>query len=169
MLSATMEKALNSQVNAEFYSSYFYLSMSSYCESVSLTGCAGWMRAQAQEELYHGMKIYDYINERGGRAIMAAIEQPPSDWDSVHSVFDDVLAHERKVTGLINDLMNLAIDERDHATGSFLRWFIDEQVEEEDSVGGVVDKLRLIGRDGNGLFVLDRELGQRVFTPPVKE
>ena len=169
MLSPTMEEALNKQVNAELYSSYFYLSMSSYCESVSLSGCAGWMRAQAQEELYHGMKIYDYINERGGRAIMAAIDQPPTDWDIVHSVFDDVLAHEIKVTGLINDLMNLAQDERDHATSSFLRWFIDEQVEEEASVGAVVDKLKMIGKDGNGLFVLDRELGQRVFTPPVKE
>lgn len=169
MLSVKMQEALNAQVNAELYSSYFYLSMSSYCESVSLAGCAGWMRAQAQEELYHGMKLYDYINERGGRAIMAAIDQPPSDWDSVQCVFDDVLAHEQKVTGLINNLMNLAQDERDHATSSFLRWFIDEQVEEEASVGAVVDKLKMIGKDGNGLFVLDRELGQRVFTPPVKE
>jgi len=169
MLSVKIEEALNDQVNAELYSSYFYLSMSAYCESVSLSGCAGWMRAQAQEELYHGMKMYDYINERGGRAIMAAIDQPPSDWDSVQSVFDDVLAHEQKVTGLINDLMNLAQDERDHATSSFLRWFIDEQVEEEASVANVVDKLKLIGKDGNGLFVLDRELGQRVFTPPTKE
>jgi len=169
MLSVKMEEALNNQVNAELYSSYFYLSMSSCCESISLSGCAAWMRAQAQEELYHGMKIYDYINERGGRAIMAAIDQPPTDWDAVQRVFDDVLAHEIKVTGLINDLMNLAIDERDHATSSFLRWFIDEQVEEEASVGAVVDKLKMIGQDGNGLFVLDRELGQRVFTPPVKE
>lgn len=169
MLSPKMEAALNQQVTAEFYSAYFYLSMSAYCESASLTGCAKWMRSQAQEELYHGMKIYDYINERGGRAIMGAIEQPQSEWDSVQSVFDNVLAHEQKVTGLINNLMNLAQDERDHAATSFLQWFIEEQVEEEASVGAVVDKLKMIGKDGNGLFVLDRELGQRVFTPPTAE
>jgi ferritin len=166
MLNQKMEEALNKQVTAELYSAYFYLAMSSYCESISLSGCANWMRAQAQEELYHGIKIYDYINERGGRAIMAAIDQPPAEWESIQDMFAAVLAHEQKVTGLINDLMNLAQDERDHASTSFLQWFIDEQVEEESSVGEVVDKLKLIGKDGNGLFVMDRELGQRVFTPP---
>ncbi len=166
MLNPKMEEALNNQVTAELYSAYFYLAMSSYCESISLSGCAKWMRAQAQEELYHGIKIYDYINERGGRAVMAAIDKPPAEWESIQDMFAAVLAHEQKVTGLINDLMNMAQDERDHASTSFLQWFIDEQVEEEASVGEVVDKLKLIGKDGNGLFVMDRELGRRIFTPP---
>ena len=168
MLNEKMEKALNEQVNWEMYSSYFYLSMSSYFESISLAGCAQWMRAQAQEELYHAIKIYDYINERGGRAIMEAIAKPPSEWDSTLTVFEEVLSHEQKVTGLINDLVNLALDERDHATNIFLQWFVSEQVEEEDTVGGVLDKFRLIGGDKSGLFVLDRELSSRVFTPPAK-
>jgi ferritin len=168
MLSEKMEKALNEQVNWEMYSSYFYLSMSSYFESISLAGCAQWMRAQAQEELYHAIKIYDYINERGGRAIMEAIAKPPSDWSSPLVVFEEVLEHEQKVTGLINGLVNLALDERDHATNIFLQWFVSEQVEEEDSVGSVLDKFKLIGDDKSGLFVLDQELGARVFTPPAK-
>ena len=168
MLSDRMEKALNKQVNWELFSSYFYLSMSAYFESTSLAGCAQWMRAQAQEELYHAIKIYDFINERGGRAIMEAIDKPPSEWNSPLAVFEEVLAHEQKVTGLINDLVNLAIDERDHATNIFLQWFVSEQVEEEDSVGTVLDKMRLIGEDKSGLFTLDQELGSRVFTPPAK-
>lgn len=168
MLSEKMEKALNEQVNWEMYSSYFYLSMSSYFESISLAGCAQWMRAQVQEELYHAIKIYDYINERGGRAIMEAIVKPPTDWDSPLAVFEEVLSHEQKVTGLINDLVNLALDERDHATNIFLQWFVSEQVEEEDTVGTVLDKFKLIGGDKSGLFVLDQELGNRVFTPPAK-
>jgi ferritin len=168
MLSDKMEKALNEQVNWELYSSYFYLSMSAYFESISLAGCAQWMRAQAQEELYHAIKIYDFINERGGRAIMESIDKPPSEWDSPLAIFEDVLSHEQKVTGLINDLVNLAVDERDHATNIFLQWFVSEQVEEEDSVGSVLDKFRLIGDDKSGLFVLDQELASRVFTPPAK-
>jgi len=168
MLSEKMEKALNEQVNWEMYSSYFYLSMSSYFESISLAGCAQWMRAQAQEELYHAIKIYDYINERGGRGIMEAIAKPPSDWDSSLAVFEEVLSHEQKVTGLINSLVDLALDERDHATNIFLQWFVSEQVEEEDTVGTVLDKFKLIGGDTSGLFVLDQELASRVFTPPAK-
>lgn len=168
MLSDKMEKALNEQVTWELYSSYFYLSMSSYFESISLAGCAQWMRAQAQEELYHAIKIYDFINERGGRAIMESIDKPPSEWDSPLALFEDVLAHEQKVTGLINDLVNLALDERDHATNIFLQWFVSEQVEEEDTVGGVLDKFKLIGEDKSGLFALDQDLGNRVFTPPAK-
>lgn len=168
MLNEKMEKALNEQVTWELYSSYFYLSMSSYFESISLSGCATWMRAQAQEELYHAIKIYDYINERGGRAIMESIDKPPSEWDSPLHVFEEVLAHEQKVTGLINDLANLALDERDHASGIFLQWFVSEQVEEEASVGEVLDKFKLIAEDKGGLFAMDQELGKRVFTPPAK-
>ncbi len=168
MLNDKMEKALNAQVNWELYSSYFYLSMSSYFESISLSGCATWMKAQAQEEQYHGMKIYDYINERGGRAILAAIDQPPSEWNSPLHVFEDVLSHEQKVTGLINDLVDLALEERDHASNIFLQWFVSEQVEEEAGVGSVLEKFRLIGDDKSGLFAIDQELSTRVFTPPAK-
>ena len=166
MLSETMKDALNEQINAEFYSSYMYLSMSAYCQSTGLPGAAQWMQAQAQEEWFHGMKMYDFVNERGGRVTLQAIEQPPSAWDSPLAVFEHTLQHEQKVTGLINNLVNLALDERDHATNIFLQWFVSEQVEEEASVGAVLDKLKLIGNDPNGLFVLDNELSQRVFTPP---
>ncbi len=166
MLSEKIEHAINKQINAELYSSYLYLSMSSYFESISLTGLAKWMRQQTQEEIFHGMKMFDYVNERGGRVILDAIEQPPANWTSTQEVFDNVLLHEQKVTGLIIDLVNLALDERDHATNIFLQWFVSEQVEEEATAGEIVDKLKLIGNDANGLFMLDRELGQRQFNVP---
>ena len=166
MLSKQMEEAINKQINAEIYSSYLYLSMCAYFESIGLAGSASWMRQQAQEEMFHGMKMFDYVNERGGRVVLQAIEQPQTEWTSAFDVFENVLSHERKVTGLINDLVNLALDERDHATNIFLQWFVSEQVEEEASAGDIVDKLKLIGNDANGLFMLDRELGQRQFTWP---
>ena len=168
MLSKKMEKALNGQINAEIYSSYMYLSMSAWFEQGGLAGLANWMRQQAQEEMFHAMKLFNFVNERGARVLLAAIDQPPADWKSALDVFQATLAHEQKVTGLINDLTNLALDERDHATNIFLQWFISEQVEEEAGVGAILDKLKLIGKDSSGLFALDQELGQRVFTPPVK-
>lgn len=167
MLNEKMLKALNGQVNAEMYSSYLYLSMESYFQSISLTGFATWMRAQVQEELFHGMKIYDYICERGGRVVLDAIKKPDSSWKSPSAAFKHILKHEQHVTSLINDLMDLAIGEKDHATQNFLQWFVAEQVEEESGVGNIVDKLRLIREDTSGLFMLDAELGKRVFTPPV--
>lgn len=166
MLSKTMEKALNEQINAEFYSSYMYLSMSTYFDSIGLPGAAQWMRVQVQEEWFHGMKLFGYVNERGGRVGLKAIKQPPVDWKSTLHVFQEVLGHEQKVTGLINNLVNLALEEKDHATNIFLQWFISEQVEEEANVGAVLDKLKLIGKDTTALFTLDATLGQRVFTPP---
>lgn len=166
MLEKKMEKALNEQINAEFYSSYLYLAMSAHFDSAGLPGAAQWMKAQAQEEWFHGMKLYAYVNERGGRVLLAAIPQPPAVWKSTLHVFQDVLVHEQKVTGLINELVNLALDSRDHATNIFLQWFIAEQVEEESGVGAVLDKLKLIGKDTSALFTLDAELGRRVFTPP---
>ena len=168
MLSDKMEAAINQQINAEMYSSYLYLSMATYFESISLGGLSNWMRQQAQEEMFHGMKMFDFVCERGGRVTLKAIDEPPSEWSSVLDVFENVLAHEQKVTGLINDLVNLALDERDHATNIFLQWFVSEQVEEEDSAGGLVDKLKLIGNDANGLFMLDTELASRMFALPVK-
>ena len=165
MLSEKMAKALNDQINAELFSSCLYLSMSAYFESISLSGCANWMRLQAQEELAHTIKIFDYINERGGRCVMEAIEKPQTEWDSPLHVFEDVVKHEQKVTSMINSLVDYALDERDHATKNFLEWFIAEQVEEEANVGSVCDKMRMVEGDSGGLFALDLELGKRVLTP----
>lgn len=166
MLSKTMEKALNEQINAEFYSSYMYLSMASWFESIGLPGAAKWMHAQTQEEWFHGMKLLAFVQERGGRVTLKAIKQPPVDWKSTLHVFQEILIHEQKVTGLINALASLALEEKDHATGIFLQWFVSEQVEEEASVSAVLDKLKLIGKDTSALFTLDATLGQRVFAPP---
>ena len=140
--------------------------MAAYFQSVSLGGFANWMRVQAQEELTHAMKFYDFINERGGRVTLTAIDAPPTKWKSILDVFENTLSHEQKVTGLINDLVNLALKEKDHASQIFLQWFVSEQVEEEDSADEIVQKLKLIGKDGGGIFMLDRELGQRAFTAP---
>ena len=166
MLNNDMGKVLNAQVNAEMYSAYLYLSMSAYFQSKSLGGFASWMRVQAQEEMVHAMKLYDFINERGGRVILELIEAPPTEWDSPLATMEAVYEHEQKVTGLINDLVELALEKHDHATNIFLQWFVSEQVEEEDSANDVVEKIKLMGDARGGLFMLDRELGQRVFTPP---
>jgi len=168
MLNKEMERALNAQVNAEMYSAYLYLSMSAYFQSKSLGGFASWMRVQAQEEMVHAMKLYDFINERGGRVILEPIEAPPTEWDSPLATFEAVYEHEQKVTGLINELVELALEKHDHATNIFLQWFVSEQVEEEDSANDVVEKIKLMGDARGGLFMLDRELGQRVFTPPAE-
>jgi len=165
MLSEKITKALNDQINAELFSSYLYLSMTAYFESVSLSGCANWMRMQAQEELEHSVKIFNYINERGGRCTMEAIEKPQTKWDSPLHVFKDVVKHEQKVTGLINDLVDCALDERDHATRNFLEWFVAEQVEEEANVGAACDRMRMVEGDSGGLFALDLELGKRILGP----
>jgi ferritin len=166
MISKKMEEALNEQVNAELYSAYLYLSMESYFKSLNLNGFANWMRVQTQEEVMHAMKIYDFVNERGGRIILKAIEGPETEWDSPLAVFEAVYVHEQKVTGLINDLVDLAIKEKDHATNTFLQWFVNEQVEEESSADEVVQQLKMMENAPGGMFMLDRELGQRVFTPP---
>jgi len=166
MISKKMEQALNDQVNAELYSAYLYLSMESYFKSLNLNGFANWVRVQTQEEVTHAMKIYDFINERGGRAILRSIEGPPTKWDGPLAVFEAVYAHEQKVTGLINNLVDLAIQEKDHATNTFLQWFVNEQVEEESSADEIVQQLKIIENAPGGMFMFDRELGQRVFTPP---
>jgi ferritin len=166
MVNKKIEGALNQQLNAELYSSYLYLSMSAYFQSINLPGFANWMRVQAQEELVHGMKFYDFINERGGRVMLQQVKAPPAEWSSPLDVFENAYKHEQKVTGLINDLVNLAVGEKDHATNIFLQWFVTEQVEEEASANEVVQKLKLVGKDSGGLFMLDAEMGQRVFTPP---
>jgi ferritin len=164
MFSEKMERALNDQSNAEMYSAYLYLAMSAYFESVSLKGFANWMMVQAQEEMTHAMKFYNFVNERGGRVVLKAIEAPPKEWAHPQEVFEAVLEHEKKVTGLINSLVDLAIEERDHASNIFLQWFVSEQVEEEDSANEVLQKIKLIGDARGNMFLLDRELGARVFT-----
>jgi len=171
MLSDRMAKALNEQVNAELYSGYIYLAMAAYLESADLPGAAHWMRMQQKEEDIHAMKIFDYIVAKGNRAEMKAIEAPPFEWESPLAAFEAAYAHEVKVTGLINGLVNLAIEEKDHATNAFLQWFVTEQVEEEESTQNVARQFRLLGNaGGGGLFMLDKELGMRPApAPPVAE
>jgi ferritin len=166
MLKENVQDALSGQLNAEMYSSYLYLSMSSYFSSTDLAGFANWMRCQAKEELMHAMKLYDYINERGGRIILKPIEGPATEWKSPQDAFEHTYRHEQKVTGLINDLVDLAIVEKDHATNNFLQWFVSEQVEEEASASDVLQKVKRVGDNTSSLFMLDTELAQRIFTPP---
>ncbi len=164
-----IQDAINVQINAEIYSAYLYLSMAAYFDSKGLAGFANWMKTQYQEEMAHAMKFYDYTYERGGEVILQAISAPPTSFKSPLHVFEESLKHEQMVSNLINNLYELAIKEKDYAFKSFLKWYIDEQVEEEGSAQVVVDKIKLAGEEGPGLFMLDKELGARVFTPPAQE
>jgi ferritin len=166
MLKKPIEIALNKQINAEFHSAYLYLSMSSYFQSIGMAGCANWMKVQYQEELAHATHFFDYVLERGGRVELAPIGEVEVDFDNVLQVFQKTLAHEITVTGLINNLMDVAIHESDHATKSFLQWFIDEQVEEEANVEQILNNLKLINGEGQGLLMMDREMQARVFVNP---
>lgn len=166
MISKKMNGVINGQINAELYSSYLYLCMSTWFSERSLSGFAGWMRAQAQEEMFHSMKMLDYLLERGGSVELEAIAKPDRHWSTPLEVIEETAAHEAKVTGLINDLVDVALEERDHAANIFLQWFVAEQVEEEASVGDVVEKMKMIGDDSAGMFAMDMEMGKRIFTPP---
>ncbi len=166
MLKTNIEKAINKQINAELWSAYLYLSMSTYFEEKSLGGFANWMRIQAIEEYTHALRFYHYIVERGGRVLLSPIDKVPTTWKSPQHIFEETYKHEQKVTDLINDLVNLAANEKDHATVNMLQWFIDEQVEEEASADELLQKLKLIGKNGHGLFMIDKELATRSFTPP---
>lgn len=163
MISKKMETAINDQINAELYSAYLYMAMSAYCESINLTGFAHWMETQALEEFMHAKKFYAHLVERGGRIRLAAIDGPPSDWKSIEEVFEETAAHEAKVTALINNLTDMAIEEKDHASNAMLQWFISEQVEEESTAQGILENIRLAGAKGSGIFMIDREVSQRVF------
>jgi ferritin len=163
MLSKKMEKALNEQLNAELESSYIYLSLAAYFESENLEGFASWMQVQAQEEVSHAMKIYGYIHSRGGRVLLSAIDGPQTNWKSPKSGFQAALNHEKKITKRIDDLVELANGESDHASHQFLMWFVAEQVEEEESVSRVVDRLKMIDDAPGGIFMMDRELARRAF------
>ncbi|RKY99247.1 MAG: ferritin [Ignavibacteriae bacterium] len=162
MISQKIQKALNEQLNAEFYSSYFYLSMSAYFESKDLQGFAQWFRLQADEEYAHAMKIFDYVYQIGGEVKLKKIDGPKTNWDSFLEVFQDTFEHEQKVTKSINDLLELSYVEKDHATVNFLQWFVSEQVEEEATAQQNVKKMEMIGDDKAGLFMIDKELGGRV-------
>ena len=166
MIKERMQDALNAQINAELYSSYLYLAMSAYFESLNLKGFANWMKVQAQEELVHAAKFFAYVNTRGGRVLLKGIDAPPSQWASPLAAFEQVLEHETRVTGLINDLVKLSVSEGDPATQSFLQWFVNEQVEEEESATNVINELKLAGEKGPGLFMVDRELATRTFIYP---
>lgn len=169
MLSEKIQDAFNDQLNAETFSAYLYWSMSAYFEDLNLVGFASWMRAQAQEEMVHAMKFYTFINERGGRVLLAALEAPQTKWESPLAAFEAAYEHECYISGRINDLVDLAATEKDHAANAFLQWFVNEQVEEESSVDAVVQQLKLMAEAPGGLFMLDRELGTRTFTPPPAE
>lgn len=163
MLKEKMLNALNEQINAEQYSALLYLSMSAYFHDKGLPGFANWMYIQYQEELTHANKIFNYVVERGEKVELKAIQQMPVNWDGIIEVFEETLKHEQHVTSLINNLVDIALEVGDHATQSFLRWFVDEQVEEEANVEEILDSLRLIQGQGNGIFMLDREMRQRTF------
>ncbi|MBT3383026.1 MAG: ferritin [Prolixibacteraceae bacterium] len=163
MLKEKMLNALNEQINAEQYSAFLYLSMSAYLNDKGLPGFANWMYIQYQEELTHANKFFNYVNERGGKVEIKAIKQVDIEFESVIDVVEKTLEHEQLVTSLVNNLVDIAISESDHATQSFLRWFVDEQVEEEANVQEILDTLKLINGQGNGIFMLDREMRQRTF------
>lgn len=161
MLNAKLQDALNSQIQAEMASAYLYLAMAAHFEAENLPGMAGWVRIQAGEELGHAMKFYDFINQRDGRVILAAIEAPQAQWKTPLELFEHIYRHEQGVTAKIHALANLAAAEKDHATLAFLQWFVNEQVEEEASALAIVQKLRLAGDSGVAYLMLDEQLGQR--------
>ena len=167
-LNKNVEAILNNQINKEFWSAYFYLSMSNYLNANGMSGFANWMKVQFEEETSHAMKMMDFVNERGGRVILEPISEVPSEWEGVLNIYEETLRHEETVTGLINECVNVAIEEKDHATVNFLQWFVDEQVEEEAGVSEIIDQLKMIGCQGNGLYMIDKEFKSRVFVDATK-
>ena len=168
MISKKLQNAINKQINKELYSEYLYLSMAAYLESIGLEGFANFFKVQVQEERFHTMKFFDYVNERGGRIILEAIDRPQIEFKSPVEIFEIAYKHEQYVTKLINELMEVAIKENDHAARSFLNWYIDEQVEEEASMDKILNQLKIIGGKGQGMLMLDKELAVRTFTPPTQ-
>lgn len=166
MLSPKLEEALNKQLNAEIYSSYLYLSMSAYFHASDMEGFAQWMYAQSQEEMMHAMRFFNFINDRDGRVVLDQLPAPPSEWKGPKDVFEATFKHECEVTASIHDLADLADGENDRAAKVFLQWFVTEQVEEEATVKTIIQKLKLVGDSGSGLFMLDKELGSRAPVDP---
>ncbi len=166
MLNETVEKKLNSQINAELFSAYLYYSMANYFESISLSGAAHWMRNQVMEELIHVQKFVTYVNERRGTVKLEAIEGPQVEWKTPLDAFEAAYEHEIHITGRINKLLDVALKESDHATANFLQWFVAEQVEEEASADAIVQQLKMVGDNKGGLFMVDKELAGRTVTLP---
>ncbi len=159
MLSKKMEIALNKQINAEFWSAYLYLSMSAYFAADGKPGFAHWFKQQFEEEQEHAMKLFDYVIDRDGKVTLDPIKEVQHEWKSPLHAFEQTLAHEKVVTGFVNDLVKLAKEEEDYATENMLQWFVNEQVEEEATAQGYIDALKMIGDNGFGIYTLDKELG----------
>ncbi len=160
---------MNEQIRYEQYSAHYYLAMAAYFSSENLSGFENFFLVQADGERFHAMKFYNYINEVGGRVEIKGLEDPKNDFESIQEVFELALKHEQFVTSRINKLMDIANEEKDYATISFLKWFIDEQIEEENTMGTILNKLKRIGENGAGIMMLDRELAQRTFAAPAEE
>ena len=161
MLSEKLLDALNEQLNKEYYSSYLYLAMAAYFDDKNLQGMANWMKLQSDEEHLHAMKFFDFIIRVGGRVKLKAIGEPSSEWDSPQSAFEAAFKHEQFISKSIYELVSKAIDEKEYATQTFLNWFVDEQVEEEETVKAIVEKFIMIGDSASGMYMLDTELGSR--------
>ncbi|MBL7016432.1 MAG: ferritin [Kiritimatiellales bacterium] len=164
MITKKMETALNGQINKEFYSAYLYLAMSAYCNKLGMPGAEHWFRMQYDEEVMHMTKMFDYVMQHGGSAHLMQIDEPPQEFGSVLEVFEESLKHEQFVTKSINELLDVAVEEKDHASQVFLQWYITEQVEEESNVGEIVDRLKLAGDNGGALMMIDDKLAARL--PP---
>ena len=169
MMSERMAKAINEQINAEFYSAFLYLSMAAQFEEMNLPGFANWMRVQFKEEEFHAMKFLDHMVERGERVVLDEIAAPQVEWDSALAMFDAAYEHEMKVTGMINDLVKIAMEDNDFASNNFLQWYVEEQVEEEDNTSTVRDKIKMVQDMPGGLYMLDKELAARMWTEPATE
>lgn len=167
MISKNLENAINEQINFEFYSAYTYLAMSAYAEEIDFPGAANFFKIQAQEELDHARKMYDYLFQKGGKVVLEAIEKPKAEFDNLLNIFEEGLKHEQKVTKRIYNIANIALDEKEHATMSFLSWFVDEQVEEEENFTNLVKKIKRASGNEANLYMIDDELATRVYTPPV--
>jgi ferritin len=167
MINENVEKAINTQINAELYSEYLYLSMSAYFKSINLNGCASWMNIQAQEERAHAMGMFDYVIRRGGKIVLEAIEKPQTSWKDALDVFKSALKHEELVTSKINALANVAQENSDRATSLFLNWYITEQVEEEENFADIIAQVEMVHDNPAAMFALDKELGARQFVAPV--
>ena len=165
MVSKELEKAINKQINAEFWSAYLYLSMSTWFDHEGLPGFANWFKVQFQEEQDHAQKLMAYLVSKGNKVNLMPLEKVDTSWDSVLKAFQDTLEHERVVTSLINNLVSIARKENDYATENMLQWFVNEQVEEEETAQAMIDSLKLIGDNGFGLYTMDKELAQRSYTP----
>ncbi|MBN1537787.1 MAG: ferritin [Anaerolineales bacterium] len=161
MINEKVQNAINEQIKNELFSAYLYLSMSAYFEEKNLPGFAHWMRIQSQEEVEHAMKFFDFINDRGGKVTLFAIEQPKTAWKSALEAMKDAYAHEQLVTSMINNIYEIALTEKDYPAQVMLHWFIDEQVEEEKNASEIVEQLKLIEERGSAMLMLDRQLAQR--------